>query len=71
MATVTQSAMTKGTQPTTNTVSYSAALDAFDAVRGNVICVDTDDAAVHALVQAYITRTFTGGGYLDGLCCRE
>mgnify|MGYP002928430181 FL=1 len=70
MATVTQSAMTKGTQPTTNTVSYSAALDAFDAVRGNVICVDTDDAAVHALVQAYITRTFTGGGYLMG-CVAE
>lgn len=63
MATVTQSPMTKGTQPTTNTAAYSTALNAFDAVRGNVICVDTDDAAVHALVQAYITRTFTGGGY--------
>ena len=70
MATVTQSAMTKGTQPTTNAASYSASLDAFDAVRGNVICVDTDDAAVHALVQAYITRTFTGGGYLMG-CVAE
>ena len=69
-ATVPQSAMTKGTQPTTNAASYSASLDAFDAVRGNVICVDTDDAAVHALVQAYITRTFTGGGYLMG-CVAE
>lgn len=70
MATVTQSAMTKGTQPTAAVSEYSAALDAFDAVRGNVICVDTDDAAVHALVQAYITRTFTGGGYLMG-CVAE
>lgn len=70
MATVTQSAMTKGTQPTAAVSEYSAALDAFDAVRGNVICVDTDDAAVHALVKAYITRTFTGGGYLMG-CVAE
>ena len=70
MATVTQSAMTKGTQPTAAVSEYSAALDAFDAVRGNVICVDTDDAAVHSLVQAYITRTFTGGSYPMG-CVAE
>ena len=57
MATVTQSAMTKGTQPTAAVSEYSAALDAFDAVRGNVICVDTDDAAVHALVQACLLYT--------------
>lgn len=63
MATITQSAMIAGTQPTTTTAEYSAGLDALFSVFGNCLCVDTDDVAVHALVQAWIDKVYATGGY--------
>ena len=59
----TQTAMTPGTQPTASPVEYSAGLDALYCVFGNCLCVDTDDVAIHLLVQAFIDRIYANGYY--------
>lgn len=63
LAAVTQSAFTAGTNPTVNNDAYSAALDALEPYSFNVMCVDTEDTTVHALVQAFIDRTYAAGQY--------
>jgi len=61
MADVTQSIFTNGTDPVATTVSYSEGLAAIEAVNWNVICVDTEDTAVHALVSSFLDRIFEVG----------
>ncbi len=56
-----QSAMTAGTNPDVATAQYSTALDVLEAGKWNVLCVDTVDVAVHALVQAFIQRIYLAG----------
>jgi hypothetical protein len=63
MGSCTQTAMTPGTQPTTTTTEYSAGLEALYCTFGNCLCVDTEDVAVHALVQAFIDRIYANGYY--------
>ncbi|MGN0489333.1 MAG: phage tail sheath subtilisin-like domain-containing protein [Ruminococcus sp.] len=63
LATVTQAAFTPGTDATVNTEAYSAALSALEAYRFNALCVDSTDTAVHALVDAFVDRTFQAGAY--------
>lgn len=60
---ITQQTFTAGTNPTTDSDAYSAALNALEAYAFNVICVDTEDAAVHALVQTFIDRIYAAGSY--------
>ena len=64
LATITQSAMTAGTNPTVATAQYSTGLDALYTVAGNCLAVDTDDTAVHAVVAAWITKVYGNGGYV-------
>jgi len=61
LATVAQAAMTAGTNPTVTTTEYSAALNILEAGKWNVLCVDTSDTAVHALVQSFIQRIYLAG----------
>lgn len=63
LASVTQSAFTAGTNPTVNTEAYSTALNALEPHTYNVLCVDTEDVAVHAVVHSFIKRTFAAGAY--------
>ena len=70
LATVTQAAMTAGTDPTVATTQYSTGLDALYTVFGNCLCVDTDDTAVHALVQAWVDKVYSNGGYVTA-CLSE
>ena len=63
LASVTQSAFTAGTNPTVNTEAYSTALNALEPHAFNVICVDTEDVAVHAVVHSFIKRTYAAGSY--------
>lgn len=70
MATVTQEDMTAGTDPTVATAQYSTGLDALYTVFGNCICVDTDDTAVHALVQAWVDKVYNNGGFVTA-CLSE
>lgn len=61
MKAVAQSAMTAGTNPDVATAQYSTALDVLEAGKWNVLCVDTVDVTVHALVQAFIQRIYLAG----------
>lgn len=53
---VTQQALTGGTDPTITGEDYANALEAIEALDWNVLAVDTDDTATHAMVAAYIDR---------------
>ena len=58
---VTQAAFTSGTNPTTTTGDYSTALNILEAGKFNVLCVDTEDTAIHALVASFIDRIYETG----------
>jgi hypothetical protein len=61
LAAVAQSAMTAGTNPTVTNAEYSAALNVLETGKWNVLCVDTEDTTVHALVQSFIQRIYLAG----------
>lgn len=63
LAEVVQKEFTGGTNPTTTAEEYAAGLSALEAEDYNVLCVDTEDTAIHALVAAFIDRTYTGGAF--------
>jgi len=56
IAAVSQSAFTAGTNPTVTVDSYSAGFEALESRKMNVMVVDTEDVAVHALLQAFVRR---------------
>lgn len=58
---VSQSAFTAGTDPQVTTSDYSDAFANIEASDFNTICVDTEDTAVHLLLQAFINRVFNAG----------
>ncbi len=61
LAAVSATALTGGANPTITTTDYSAAFALIEAVQFNVICVDTEDVAVHALVDVFIDRIWDDG----------
>jgi len=61
LAAVTGSSLSGGSDPTVNGESYSAGLSAIEAIDWNVLAVDSEDAATHTLVQAYIDRVRNEG----------
>ena len=63
LAAVTQSAFTAGTNPTTDNEAYANGMAALEPYSFNVFCVDTEDRAVHALVQAFVDRLYESGSY--------
>lgn len=71
LADVAQKAFTAGTNPTVNTTAYSDAFSASEAETWNVICVDTEDTAVHALLHAFISRIFEDGAYPMGVVAEK
>ena len=54
-------ALTGGTEPTVTTESYSEAFDAFEALKWNMLVLDTVDTDVHALLASYIDRIYEEG----------
>lgn len=66
VADVSNKALSGGEEPTVTTESYSAAFEAFEAFKWNVLVLDTVDTDVHALVKSYIDRIFQDGSY--GVC---
>ena len=62
IATVSSASITVGTNPTVVTADYTAALAVLEAYRFNVLCVDSNDTAVHAVVQAFVKRMKAAGG---------
>ena len=63
IAIVTQEPMTGGTDPIVEMADYSKGLSILEATTFNCLAVDTEDVAVHALVNAFLIRTYTAGAY--------
>lgn len=63
LATVTQKAFTVGTDPTVGVDEYSEACTQLEPYAFNVLCVDSEDTAVHAVIQAFIDRIYAAGSY--------
>ena len=61
LALIAEQAITEGTDPTVNTEDYSTAFNLLEPYRFNVLCTDSNEVAVHALVSAYIDRVYQGG----------
>ena len=67
LATVTQVAVTGGTDPTVNNGAYSAAFEILEAYRWNVLAIDTDDVTVHSLMQLFLNRIYESGKFCMGV----
>lgn len=63
---VLQSPFTPGTNPTATAAEYSSAFDALEAHTWNVLCVDTEDSAIHNLLASYLDRIYGAGAYPMG-----
>lgn len=61
MLVVSQSAFTVGTDPESTTADYSNAFTVVEPFDFNTICVDTEDTAVHILLQSFMNRIFNAG----------
>lgn len=61
MLNVSQSLFTAGTDPAVKTEDYSNAFAEVEAFDFNTICVDTEETAVHLLLQAFVSRVFNAG----------
>lgn len=58
---VSQSSFTDGTNPQITASDYSHAFNLIEPYDFNTICVDTEDTAVHLLLQAFVERVFHAG----------
>ena len=68
LAAITQAEFaTPGVSPTITNTDYDAAFTVLESAQWNVLCVDTNDTAVHALVKAFINRANDAG--LMGIAC--
>lgn len=67
---VTQTAMTPGTDPETTTQDYSNGFVAIEPYFMNTACVDTEDTAVHGLLDSFLDRIFDVGQLVQG-CVAE
>lgn len=61
MLNVSQSLFTAGTDPQVTTSDYSNAFAQIEAFDFNTICVDTEEPAVHILLQSFMNRVFNAG----------
>ncbi len=63
LAVCAQKELTGGTDPTVTNAAYGTGFSALEAENWNSICVDTNDTAVHTLLQAFIDRIYEAGSY--------
>ena len=63
LKTVTQAPITGGTDPTVTNAAYDAAFELAEPYRFNVMAIDTDEPAVHALLQLYLSRVYQDGKF--------
>ena len=67
LATVTQAAITAGTNPTVTNQSYSDAFEILEAYRWNVLAIDTETQAIHSLMQLFLNRIYQEGRFCMGV----
>lgn len=68
---VSQKEFTAGTDPTTTVAEYSQALAAIEKYYFNTVCVDTEDAAIHELLSAFLDRIYDAGQFGIGVVAQK
>lgn len=68
---VNQTAFSGGKNPTVATANYSNAFSQVEKYFFNTICVDTEDTAVHALLQAFLDRIYETGRFGMGIIAEK
>lgn len=58
---VSQAPFTAGTNPVVKASDYSNAFALIEQYEFNTICVDTEDVAIHLLLQSFVSRIFNAG----------
>ena len=64
---VSQNAFTPGTDPQVTNEDYSNGFVAVEPYEFNTICVDTEETAVHILMQSFMKRIFGVGSPTQGV----
>lgn len=67
LATVTQEAVSGGTDPTVNNAAYSTAFEILEAYRWNVLAIDTEETTVHSVMQLFLNRIYQNGRFCMGV----
>jgi hypothetical protein len=67
LLTIDQNEITPGTDPEVTIAAYSAAFEALEAYKWNVLAIDTDDVAVQMMMQLYLNRIYQGGKFVMGV----
>lgn len=67
IASVLQKEFTAGEDPAVTVDSYSDAFTMLEPYIFNTLCVDTEDYAVHLMVQSYINRIFENGSFVQAV----
>lgn len=71
LAAVTQEAMTPGKNPESTLQDYSNGLAALEPYFMNTVCVDTEDTAVHGLLDSFLDRIFDMGQLSVGVVAEK
>lgn len=71
LANVSQSLFTKGTNPQVTNGDYSNAFAQVEPYEANTICLDTEDPAVHLLLQSFINRIFDAGSLMQAVVAEK
>ncbi len=67
LASVDQAEITGGEDPAVNVGAYSKAFEMLEACRWNVLAIDTEDTAVHAVMQLFLNRIYQDGRFAMGV----
>lgn len=71
LAPVSQGEFTKGTNPQVTTGDYSNAFVQVEPYEFNTICLDTEDTAIHLLLQSFINRIFDAGSLCQAVVAEK
>lgn len=61
---VSQSIFTAGSDPTATVTDYASGAKQVKAHEINTLCVDTEDTAVHALIQSFVNSEWDNGNFI-------
>lgn len=64
---VNQAEIIGGTDPTVNAAAYSAAFEALETYRWNVLAIDTEDVAIQSMMQLFLNRIYSSGEFCMGV----
>lgn len=71
LAAITQEEMTAGTDPVSTVQDYSNGFAALEPYYMNTVCVDTEDTAVHGLLDSFLDRIFDMGQLSVGVVAEK